>query len=102
MFGLPFEIPDRVVASTGAILRVDCVEVAYGGADDNCFVFVPGLVARDALSLGSPRFAVFVERPCNARGRVRLLAHYEGRHHFRFSGCRLRKSAISLAFLPVP
>src|SRR5207244_1511947 len=62
MFGLPFEIPDRVVTSAGACLRVDGIEMPYGGADEDRFMPVPGLVDRDSLSLGSPRFVVLVGR----------------------------------------
>src|SRR5438309_3216405 len=60
------------------------------------------LIKWDALTLDSSRIAVLVECPCDTRGRVRLLAHNEGRHHFHFSGCCWRNSTISLAVLPVP
>src|SRR5256886_263621 len=102
MFGLPVEIPDRVVASAGAGLRVDGIEMPYGGADDDCFVSVPGLVDRDSLSLDSTWIPVLVECPCDTRGCIWLFAHDECLHHFHFSGFFWRNSTISLVVLPVP
>src|SRR5712691_9106282 len=61
-----------------------------------------GLVERDALLIDSSRVAILVERPCDARGCIRLLAHNECLRHFHLSGCCCRNSTISLAFLPVP
>src|SRR5438034_233186 len=74
----------------------------YGGADDDCFVSVPGLVDRDSLSLDSTWIHVLVECPCDTRGCIWLFAHDECLHHFHFSGFFWRNSTISLVVLPVP
>src|SRR5712692_10471937 len=71
-------------------------------ANQDCFLSVVGLVDRDALFIDSSWVAILVERPCNARGCIRLLAHNECLRHFHLSGCCRRNSTISLVFLPVP
>src|SRR5712692_1629472 len=71
-------------------------------ANQDRFLSVMGLVDRDALLIDSSRVAILVERPCNTRGCIRLLAHNECLRHFHLSGCCRRNSTISLAFLPVP
>src|SRR6266849_7311391 len=71
-------------------------------ANQDRFLSVMGLVDRDALLIDSSRVAILVERPCNSRGCIRLLAHDECLRHFHVSGCCCRNSTISLAFLPVP
>src|SRR6266481_1185094 len=71
-------------------------------ANQDRFLSVMGLVERDALLIDSSRVAILVERPCNARGCIRLLAHNECLRHFHLSGCCWRNSTISLAFMPVP
>src|SRR5712692_7273806 len=71
-------------------------------ADQDYFLSDMGLVDRDALFIDSSRVAILVDRPCNTRGCIRLLAHNESLRQFHLSGCCWRNSTISLAFLPVP
>src|SRR5712664_2090774 len=71
-------------------------------ANQDRFLSAMALVDRDALLIDSSRIAILVERPCNTRGCIRLLAHNECLRHLNLLECCWRNSTISLAFLPVP